>query len=128
MAFVLAMGSILQCPMGAMPTPITVLPAAMVFGKPGPMASITDCAPFVNITPFGVCSSLLNPVTAALTAAAFGVLTPGPCIPVPAGTWLPTKPTVMTKLGCIATTDSILMCAFGGVIKCAAPSQFTVMA
>jgi hypothetical protein len=71
--------------------------------------------------------SLANPVTAALTAAAFGVLTPGPCIPTPAGIWTPTKPTVMAKPGPMLTGDSILACAFGGVIKINMPAQFTVM-
>lgn len=127
MAFALAMGSVAQCPFGVAPTPLTFLPSSMVMCKPGPIGSMPDCIPFVNITPFGVCNSLLNPITATLTALAWGVLTPGPCIPVPAGVWVPTKPTVMTKLGCVATTDSILMCAYGGVIKCAVPSQFTVM-
>jgi hypothetical protein len=91
------------------------------------MGSIMDMAPFMNVAPFGVCMSMANPVTAALTAAAFGILTPGPCIPTPAGTWIPTKPTVLMKPGPIMTSDSMLICAFGGVIKINVPAQFTVM-
>jgi hypothetical protein len=100
----------------------------MVMGKGGPMGSIADCVPFMNIMPYGVCNSILNPVTAALTAAAFGALTPGPCIPTPAGAWIPMKPTVMTKCGPILNSDSMLICAYGGVIKIMMPAQFTVMA
>ena len=44
-----------------------------------------DNKPFVNVLPFGLCTSLANPITAAQTAAALGVLTPGPCTPGDAG-------------------------------------------
>lgn len=123
----ICMGAVLQCPFGVAPTPLTVLPASMVMGKSGPLGNMTDCVPFLNIAPFGVCMSLMNPVTAALTAAAFGVLTPGPCIPVPAGTWVPMKPTVMCKMGPMINSDTMLMCAYGGVIKPIMPAQFTAM-
>lgn len=116
-----------MCPMGVAPTPLTFLPTLMIMGKAGPMGCIADCIPFLNISPFGVCISPANPITAALTAAAFGVLTPGPCIPTPAGTWIPTKPTVMSKNGPMLTSDSMVMCAFAGCIKCMMPAQFTVM-
>ena len=120
-------GAIAQCPFGAAPTPLTFLPTSMIMGKSGPMGTIIDCVPFMNIIPFGVCMSIANPVTAALTAAAFGVLTPGPCLPVPAGTWLPAKPTVLSKMGPLISSDSMLICAYGGVIKINMPAQFTVM-
>jgi hypothetical protein len=71
--------------------------------------------------------SLANPTTAALTASALGVLTPGPCIPTPAGMWIPTKPTVLTSAGPILTSDSMLICAFGGVIKINMPAEFKVI-
>ncbi|MDR1334520.1 MAG: DUF4280 domain-containing protein [Holosporaceae bacterium] len=120
-------GAIAMCPFGVAPTPLTFLPASMVMGAAGPMGSCSDCVPFLNIIPFGVCSSILNPTTASLTAAAMGVLTPGPCIPTPAGTWIPTKPTVMSKMGPMLTSDSMLICAYGGVIKINMPAQFTVL-
>ncbi|MDR2794350.1 MAG: DUF4280 domain-containing protein [Holosporaceae bacterium] len=119
--------ALLTCPMGVAPTPLTVLPASMVMGKTGPIGSAPDCVPFLNIVPFGVCMSMANPTTAALTAAALGILTPGPCIPTPAGIWLPMKPTVMTKLGPILNSDTMLICAYGGVIKPASPGQVTVL-
>jgi hypothetical protein len=99
----------------------------MVMGSAGPMGTCADCVPFLNVKPFGVCMSLANPITAAQTAAALGVLTPGACIPVPAGMWIPMKPVVMAKPGPILTSDSMLMCAYGGMIKITLPGQFTVM-
>lgn len=126
MGFCCCTGALLSCPMGLMPTPLNVIPKNM-FGLTGPIATCTDCIPFVNIVPFGVCKSLLNPSTAALTAAAFGVLTPGPCIPTPAGMWIPTKPNVMGITGPILPNNSMLICAFGGIIKINIPGQFKVM-
>ncbi|MDR3186818.1 MAG: DUF4280 domain-containing protein [Holosporaceae bacterium] len=120
-------GAIAMCPFGVAPTPLTFLPTSMLMGAAGPMGSCADCIPFLNIVPFGVCSSILNPTTASLTAAALGVLTPGPCIPTPAGMWIPTKPTVMSKMGPMLTSDSMLICAYGGVIKINMPAQFTVL-
>ncbi|MDR0581295.1 MAG: DUF4280 domain-containing protein [Holosporaceae bacterium] len=120
-------GAITSCPFGAAPGTLTFLPTPMVMGAAGPMGTCMDTVPFLNIAPFGVCMSMANPTTAALTAAAFGVLTPGPCIPTPAGIWIPTKPTVMAKPGPLLTSDSMLMCAFGGIIKANVPAQFTVM-
>ena len=127
MGFCCSTGALLSCPMGLVPTPLNVIPKNM-FGLTGPIAACTDCVPFLNIVPFGVCKSLLNPSTAALTAAAFGVLTPGPCIPTPAGIWIPTKPNVMGITGPILSNNSMLICAFGGVIKVNIPGQFKVMA
>lgn len=127
MGLALGLGAISQCPFGVAPTPLVFLPVSMVLGSAGPLGSIIDFVPFLNVIPFGVCTSLANPITAALTAAAFGVLTPGPCIPVPAGTWLPAKPTVMSKLGPLTNNTSKLICAYGGVIQVNMPAQFTVM-
>ena len=125
MGFCCCPGSLVSCPFGVMPTPLNILPKN-IMGPTGPIATCIDCAPFVNIVPFGVCKSLLNPSTAALTAAAFGVLTPGPCIPTPVGMWIPTRPNLIGITGPILSSDSILPCAFGGIIKINLPGQFKV--
>jgi hypothetical protein len=64
-------------------------------------------------------------MVAAATAAALGVLTPMPCIPVPTGPWVPGVPTVLiTNIPAIDNTCK-LMCAWGGVIAFSTPGQFT---
>ncbi len=126
MGFAVCTGAIAKCPFGVAPAPLTFLPSN-ILGMAGPIGSCSSCAPFMNIAPFGVCSSILNPITAAQTAAAFGVLTPGACIPTPTGMWLPMKPTVISTTGSILTSDSLLICAYGGVIKILTPMQYTVM-
>ncbi len=90
-------------------------------GKPA--ATIQDAQP-ANITPFGMCTSLLNPQVAAATAAAMGVLTPQPCMLVPAGTWTPMKPGVLLGGQPCLTRDSTLMCSNGGgMISITVPGQ-----
>ena len=126
MGFMACMGGLATCPFGVAPTPLTFLPAPPVLGTTGPMGKCTDMAPFLNITPFGVCMSIMNPITATLTAAAFGVLTPGPCIPVPAGIWIPVAPMVMSA-GPVLSSDSKLMCAYMGAISIIIPGEFTVL-
>jgi hypothetical protein len=42
--------------------------------------------------------------------------------------WIPTKPNVMGVTGPILPNNSMLICAFGGVIKVNIPGQFKVMA
>ena len=126
MGLAVCTGAIAQCPFGVAPTPLNFLPTP-VMGAAGPIGSCSDCAPFMNVSPFGVCSSLLNPITAAQTAAALGVLTPGACIPTPAGMWIPTNPMVMTSAGFALTSDSMLICSYGGVIKIISPMQFSVI-
>lgn len=82
-----------------------------------PIATIMDNVPMKNILPFGMCSSMANPMVAAATAAAFGALTPMPCIPVIPAPWAPGSPTVMIANKPALNQTSKLMCAYGGVIQ-----------
>ena len=107
--------------MGVAPSTLNVLPKARVLTENMPMACIADNIPMVNIPPFGVCTSLANPVTAAQTAAALGVLTPGPCIPVLPAPWLPGSPTVLVGGMPALTMTSKCQCAYGGVISVVNP-------
>ena len=127
MPFCCCPGNMTNCIMGLVPSTLIPLPKN-VLGPTGFMGNCSDCAPFANITPFGTCKSLLNPSTAALTAAAAGVLTPGPCIPTPVGIWTPMKPNVICVGTPILNDKSMLICAFGGVIKFTVAGQFKVMA
>jgi hypothetical protein len=116
----------MQCSFGMAPSSLVVLPANRTFTQQQPDANIMDHAPMVNIMPFGVCMSIANPAVAAATAAALGVLTPMPCIPVTPAPWTPGAPTV--KIGPFPTLDntSTLMCVWGGVIQFTTPGEFTV--
>lgn len=126
MAMQVTMGAMMQCSFGAAPSTLVVLPANRVLtGTPD--ANIVDNKPIVNIPPFGVCSSPANPTVASATAAALGVLTPMPCVPVTPAPWMPGAPTVL--IGNMPALDhsSKLMCIWGGVIQIANPGQTTVM-
>ena len=74
-------GAMIMCRFGLAPSTLSVVaPRPIVEGRP--VATIADVAPGANIAPFGMCQSLANPMVAAATAAALGVLTPMPCVPV----------------------------------------------
>lgn len=126
MALQVCMGAMMQCSFGAAPSSLVVLPVNRVQTSV-PDANIMDNKPIVNIVPFGMCSSLANPTVAAATAAALGVLTPMPCVPVIPAPWVVGAPTVL--LGNMPALDnqSKLMCAWGGVIQLSNPGQSTVM-
>ncbi len=66
-------------------------------------------------------------MVAAATAAALGVLTPMPCIPVTAAPWIPGSPTVMIANMPAVNNSCKLMCNWGGVIQVVAPSQVQTM-
>lgn len=110
-------GAMTACTMGLAPSTLIVPPLNRTTVGGQPMAVITDMVPFMNVLPFVLCNSISNPATATLTAAALGVLTPGPCAPVTVGPWSPGafKATVS---GIPALTDSsTCKCAYMGEIK-----------
>lgn len=127
MAMQVCMGATLQCSFGAAPGTLMVLPANRVLAGGPPAANIMDNKPLVNILPFGMCSSPSNPTVAAATAAALGVLTPMPCVPVTTAPWVPGAPTVL--IGNMPALDNQckLMCMWGGVIQVVNPGSTTVM-
>ncbi|MEK9812811.1 MAG: DUF4280 domain-containing protein [Bordetella sp.] len=118
-------GAMMQCSFGVAPSSLVVLPVNRVLTTT-PAANILDNIPMLNIPPFGMCQSMANPSVAAATAAALGVLTPMPCIPVTPAPWSPGSATV--KLGGMpALQDSSkLNCAWGGSISLNQPGQQTV--
>lgn len=107
----------LQCTFGMAPSTFMVLPDKMILTENKPMANIMDNKPMVNILPFGMCQSLANPTVAAATAAAWGVLTPMPCIPVTTAPWAPGSPTVLAKNMPALNNSCKLICNWGGVIS-----------
>ena len=115
----------LQCTFGAAPSTFLVPPMHRVMAGYQPAANILDHKPFVNILPFGVCTSLAFPATASATAAALGVLTPMPCIPLTAAPWVPGAPTVLVDFMPALNNTSKCICTWGGVISVINPGQTT---
>jgi Domain of unknown function (DUF4280) len=121
-------GASIMCSFGAAPSTLVAIPKGppVMAGGP-PAANIMDHIPIANIPPFGVCNCPANPMVAAATAAALGVLTPMPCIPVTAAPWMPGSPTVLIGNMPALNESSKLMCNWGGVIQIVVPGQFTTM-
>ena len=118
-------GAMLACSFGMAPSTMTVLPQIKVITTQ-PIANIMDNKPMVNILPFGMCSSLANPTVASATAAALGVLTPMPCVPVTTAPWMPGAPTVLIANFPALNNTSKLMCMWGGVIQISNPGQMKI--
>lgn len=111
------MTAVLQCSFGMAPSSLMVLPARTVLSNNQLAANIMDHVPMANIMPFGMCQSLANPVVAAATAAALGVLTPMPCIPATTSPWVVGAPTVLIQNFPALNDSSKLMCMWAGVIS-----------
>ena len=120
------MGAMMQCSFGLAPSSLVVLPTNRVMTNMVPDANIMDHIPMVNIMPFGMCTSIANPMVAAATAAALGVLTPMPCIPATPAPWVAGAPTVL--LGNFPSLDNVsqLMCTWAGVITFVDAGEVTV--
>lgn len=118
-------GATLMCSFGMAPSTLNVLPINRTITSNMPAANIMDHQPMVNIMSFGVCITPSNPMVAAATAAALGVLTPMPCIPATTTPWITGTPNVL--LGNMPALDNThtCMCMWGGVITVVAPGQFT---
>ncbi|EFI34718.1 conserved hypothetical protein [Desulfonatronospira thiodismutans ASO3-1] len=116
MAFLVTSGALMLCTFGTIPSSMLVLPVNRVFASM-PAATIMDYVPFINIPPFGLCTTPSNPAVASATAAALGVLTPMPCIPVTVAPWITGKPTVLIGSMPALTDSSTLICSWGGVIS-----------
>jgi hypothetical protein len=100
--------------MGITPSSLVVT-APTVMAQAPPAANIMDCVPMSNILTFGMCQSPANPMVIAATAAALGVLTPMPCIPVTTP-WTPGSPTVLVRNFPALDASSKCMCAYAGEI------------
>ncbi|QAT85521.1 hypothetical protein EJ065_3961 [Corallococcus coralloides] len=120
------MGAMLQCSFGMAPSSLMVLPVNRIMATT-PAANIMDNKPFLNVLPFGMCQSLANPMVAAATAAAFGVLTPMPCIPATAAPWMPGCPKVLIGNMPALESNSKCMCNWGGVIQVVSPGQMVAI-
>lgn len=125
MAQHVCMGASLMCSFGVAPSELIVEPENRCTTSGMPAATIMDHLPMANIAPFGMCMAPTNPEVIAATAAALGVFTPMPCVPVTVAPWAPGSPTVLLGgIPCL-NNESVLMCAWLGVITVEMPGQVT---
>ena len=122
MAKLVCTGASLTCTMGA--TPATFTSTTVKVKVQGMQAgTITDFAPMTNITTFGMCISLANPMVASATSAAQGVLTPQACIPVTTSPWSPGSVTVKIEQKVALHDISTCQCTWLGTISVSNPSN-----
>ena len=117
-------GALLQCTFGMAPSSFIATPK-MIQTSFMDAGNIMDNIPIANIPPFAMCQSLANPTVAAATAAALGVLTPMPCVPVFPAPWVPGAPTVLLNNMPALDNTCKLMCAYAGVVSINFAGQVT---
>ncbi len=127
MAMHVCNGAGTACTFGMAPSTLIVLPVNRVLTSSQPAATIMDHVPIENVAPFGMCMSPSNPEVAAATAAASGVLTPMPCVPVTPAPWAPGSTTVLEGGIPVLNNESLLVCTWGGEISITVPGQVTEM-
>jgi len=110
-------GAMCMCTFGTGPSTLQVLPINMTTTDNQNQATVNDFVPMVNIQPFIMCISPSNPQVAAATAAAMGVLTPQPCIPVTTSPWIPGSTLVTVNNQAMLLNTDTCMCTWGGVIS-----------
>lgn len=118
MAKQVVMGATLKCSCGKIPSSLIVIPKGtptMIEGKLA--ATIMDYTPIANIPPFGMCNSPMNPAVIAATAAAAGVPTQAPCVPVIPAPWMPGTPSFSIHTPLALNNNCRCICALGGVIQ-----------
>lgn len=115
----------MSCTFGAAPATLNATPMAIVTAMTQ-VGTIMNFTPMADIPTFGMCSSIANPMVAAATAAALGVLTPMPCIPMTVTPWITGSTAVFT--GGFPTLDSSCkaMCMWAGVISITFAGQTAV--
>ncbi|MFO0549569.1 MAG: DUF4280 domain-containing protein [Polyangiaceae bacterium] len=109
-------GAQLRCNKGTAPGSLSI-PRSPVTADGPTTATVNDYIPVTNIPTFGQCTTQANPTVATATAAAQGVLTPMPCVPVVASPWSPGS-SITTIDGVKALTDdSKCSCNWTGSIS-----------
>ncbi len=120
----LTTGCMLTCSFGMAPG---VFQALEIPGKPVvtgmTVATMVEIIPLENIPDFVMCTSEANPEVIAATAAALGVLTPMPCVPVVVDPWDPPSTLAGYDGLPLATVASTCLCLWGGEIAVDLPSE-----
>lgn len=123
MGVIVTTGASVMCTFGTAPASLTVTSQNTILGEGKPVATIGD----TTISTCGMCSSLGNPQVASATAAALGVLTPQPCVPVFAGSWIPGGTGILAGGKPCLTNEGRGMCAYGGSLSIVNPGQSRVI-
>ena len=112
------MTSLLKCSCGTVPSPLLVQLVNGVTLTKLPAANALDHVPFLNIVPFGMCTSTMNPMVKAASGS------PMPCIPVTLFPWNETATKVKIRGIPSVTEKSELKCLWNGSISIEFTSQF----
>lgn len=119
-----AHSALLQCDQGMAPSNL-VIPPRQVSSEKMQVANQEDHVALMNIMPFGMCRSPLNPQVMAATAAAGGVPTPAPCIPMTNLPWEMPSMLVTEQVGAraipVLLEHSICRCDWVGQITVVVP-------
>lgn len=117
-------GSTCMCDKGLAPCPVAMgLPTVTTSATP----ALNGSSATISVLPtFGMCTSQANPTVATATAAAMGVLTPMPCVPVFIPPWSGTSTTVNLAGLPAVNAMSSLTCSWGGTIKVTVTANQTV--
>ncbi len=115
-------GAMLQCSFGMAPATLNIIDPMRPKVQNKPMANIMDNKPMVNIPSFGMCQSMANPQVASATAAAMGVLTPMPCMPVIMAPWTPGAQVKVSNMPALLNNGKC-MCNWGGNISITMPGN-----
>jgi hypothetical protein len=113
-------GATLRCDQGAALGTLNIVPAGTASANTA-AATVMDHVPMKNLAPFGACRSPTNPQVAAATAAAMGVLTPQPCVPVVPAPWSAEAAAVKVGGAPALVEGAQCACAWGGTITIASP-------
>lgn len=118
--------AMIQCTFGTNPCPLMASPGRMTSLSGKPLLNISDFAPITCIGSFGMCSSPSNPAVISATAAALGVFTPAPCVPVVTTPWMPGKPDKMVEGMPALTNQCRNMCMWAGQISFSNDGQIPI--
>ena len=116
-------GALLRCSQGIAPTTLSVTHGFAFAGSGALAATVADHAPMANVSAFGMCRSTANPQVASATAAALGVLTPQPCVPVIGAPWSPGATLVGLDGVRALSNDSSCQCQWAGTITIEDPGS-----
>lgn len=119
--------AVTQCMWGVAPSVLMVLPIHMEITFIMPAATIMDTMPFLNMMPFIMCQSKVNPMVIAIMIASLGSVQMAPCIPMTFIPWMPPIPNVI--IGGMPTIDNtaMAMCLWAGKISITVPGQVTTI-